>query len=49
MNSYPGPYGQVLTNLFLNAVAHAFPEGKPGTVDIQVRNTGKDNVEGPVF
>ncbi|HEX7924698.1 MAG TPA: PAS domain S-box protein, partial [Bradyrhizobium sp.] len=25
MNSYPGPYGQVLTNLFLNAVAHAFP------------------------
>jgi len=24
MNSYPGPYGQVLTNLFLNAVAHAF-------------------------
>ena len=23
MNSYPGPYGQVLTNLFLNAVAHA--------------------------
>ena len=30
MNSYPGPYGQVLTNLFLNSVAHAFPDGKPG-------------------
>jgi PAS domain S-box-containing protein len=45
MNSYPGPYGQVLTNLFLNAVAHAFPEGKSGTVDIQVRESGKDNVE----
>ena len=30
MNSYPGPYGQVLTNLFLNAVAHAFPDGKAG-------------------
>jgi PAS domain S-box-containing protein len=45
MNSYPGPYGQVLTNLFLNAVAHAFPDGKPGTVDIQVRESGKDNVE----
>ena len=28
MNSYPGPYGQVLTNLFLNSVAHAFPDGK---------------------
>ncbi|HWN77697.1 MAG TPA: PAS domain S-box protein, partial [Bradyrhizobium sp.] len=37
MNSYPGPYGQVLTNLFLNSVAHAFPDGKPGTINIQVR------------
>lgn len=45
MNSYPGPYGQVLTNLFLNAVAHAFPDGKPGAVDIKVRGSGKDNVE----
>jgi PAS domain S-box-containing protein len=45
MNSYPGPYGQVLTNLFLNAVAHAFPDGKAGTIDIQVRASGKDNVE----
>jgi PAS domain S-box-containing protein len=45
MNSYPGPYGQVLTNLFLNAVAHAFPDGRPGAVDIQVRECGKDNVE----
>jgi signal transduction histidine kinase len=27
MDSYPGAYGQVLTNLFLNAVVHAFPEG----------------------
>jgi PAS domain S-box-containing protein len=45
MNSYPGPYGQVLTNLFLNSVAHAFPDGKPGEVDIRVRASGKDNVE----
>jgi PAS domain S-box-containing protein len=45
MNSYPGPYGQVLTNLFLNAVAHAFPDGRPGAVDIKVRESGKDNVE----
>jgi PAS domain S-box-containing protein len=45
MNSYPGPYGQVLTNLFLNSVAHAFPDGRPGAVDIQVREFGKDNVE----
>jgi PAS domain S-box-containing protein len=45
MNSYPGPYGQVLTNLFLNSVAHAFPDGRPGLIDIQVRESGKDNVE----
>jgi PAS domain S-box-containing protein len=45
MNSYPGPYGQVLTNLFLNSVAHAFPDGRPGAVDIQVRESGQDNVE----
>jgi PAS domain S-box-containing protein len=45
MNSYPGPYGQVLTNLFLNSVAHAFPHGGPGTVDIKVREYDRDNVE----
>ena len=45
MNSYPGPYGQVLTNLFLNSVAHAFPDGRPGEVHIEVRQSGKDNVE----
>jgi PAS domain S-box-containing protein len=45
MNSYPGPYGQVLTNLFLNAVAHAFPDGRAGTIEIQARASGKDNVE----
>jgi PAS domain S-box-containing protein len=45
MNSYPGPYGQVLTNLFLNSVAHAFPNGRSGTVEIKVRESGKDNVE----
>jgi signal transduction histidine kinase len=45
MNSYPGPYGQVLTNLFFNAVAHAFPDGKAGTVDIKVLASGNDNVE----
>jgi PAS domain S-box-containing protein len=45
MNSYPGPYGQVLTNLFLNSVAHAFPDGRPGTVDIKVREAGKDHAE----
>jgi PAS domain S-box-containing protein len=45
MNSYPGPYGQVLTNLFLNAVAHAFPNGNGGTVEIKVHEFGDDQVE----
>jgi PAS domain S-box-containing protein len=45
MNSYPGPYGQVLTNLFLNAVAHAFPHGKGGSVNIMIRSSGSDDVE----
>ena len=45
MNSYAGPYGQVLTNLFLNSVAHAFPGGQPGTINIKVQAFGSDNVE----
>jgi PAS domain S-box-containing protein len=45
MNSYPGPYGQVLTNLFLNSIAHAFPNGRSGTVEIKVREYDRDNVE----
>jgi signal transduction histidine kinase len=45
MNSYPGPYGQALTNLFLNAVMHAFPDGKGGAIDIKVRASGSDKVE----
>jgi PAS domain S-box-containing protein len=45
MNSYPGLYGQVLTNLFLNSVMHAFPDGREGKIDIKVRASGKDEVE----
>ncbi|MBV8849456.1 MAG: HAMP domain-containing histidine kinase [Methylobacteriaceae bacterium] len=35
MDSYPGPYGQVVTNVVLNAVAHAFEPGQPGSVEIR--------------
>jgi signal transduction histidine kinase len=45
MNSYPGPYGQVLTNLMLNAAVHAFPDGAQGTVRIAAQAAGKGNVE----
>jgi C4-dicarboxylate-specific signal transduction histidine kinase len=45
MNSYPGPYGQVLTNLVLNSAVHAFPDGVRGSVHIAAQASGKDNVE----
>ncbi len=34
LDSYPGPLGQVLTNLINNAMLHAFETGKPGRIDI---------------
>jgi PAS domain S-box-containing protein len=45
MNSYPGPYGQVLTNLFLNSVVHAFPGGQAGHIDIKVEAAGNEGVK----
>ena len=45
MDSYPGPYGQVITNLFLNAVTHAFPDGRTGSVAIEARGFNQDDVE----
>ena len=45
MNSYSGPYGQVLTNLVLNSAVHAFPDGARGSIQITARASGKDNVE----
>ncbi|ABD88924.1 PAS domain S-box protein [Rhodopseudomonas palustris] len=45
MNSFPGPYGQVLTNLFFNSISHAFPNGDGGKVAIRVQESGDDHVE----
>ena len=45
MNSYPGSYGQVLTNLFLNSIAHAYPDGRQGIIGIKVRASGASDVE----
>lgn len=45
MNSYAGPYGQVLTNLVLNSAEHAFAQGSRGSVHILARAFGKDDVE----
>ncbi len=45
MNSYFGPYGQVLTNVFLNSVAHAFPDGRAGLIEIKVQAADDNDVE----
>jgi PAS domain S-box-containing protein len=45
MDSYPGPYGQMLSNLFLNSMTHGFPDGKGGTIGIEVQASGDEEVE----
>ncbi len=45
IDGYPGSYGQILTNLFLNAATHAFPDGRAGAITITARPRGIDDVE----
>jgi signal transduction histidine kinase len=45
MSSYPGAYGQVLTNLFLNSVTHAFADRDRGTINTLVRASGNGEIE----
>jgi signal transduction histidine kinase len=45
IDGYPGSYGQILTNLFLNAVNHAFADGRAGTISISARQRGADDIE----
>jgi signal transduction histidine kinase len=45
VDGYPGSYGQILTNLFLNAVNHAFAGGRSGTISISARARGHDDIE----
>ena len=46
MDSYPGAYGQVLTNLIFNAFTHAFANRPDGHVTISARRFGSDQVAG---
>ncbi len=45
IDGYPGSYGQILTNLFLNATNHAFADGRSGTISISARPRGQDDIE----
>lgn len=45
LDGYPGSYGQILTNLFLNAANHAFADGRAGTIAISARPRGADDIE----
>jgi signal transduction histidine kinase len=45
IDGYPGSYGQILTNLFLNAANHAFADGRSGTISITARARGPDDIE----
>ena len=45
IDGYPGSYGQILTNLFLNAANHAFPNGRSGAISISAKPRGTDDIE----
>jgi signal transduction histidine kinase len=45
IDGYPGSYGQILTNLFLNAANHAFADGRSGSISISARPRGSEDVE----
>ncbi|WP_341678151.1 PAS domain S-box protein [Niveibacterium sp. SC-1] len=44
LDSYPGPLGQVITNLVTNALAHAFDEQPEGVLRIAGERAGEDEV-----
>ena len=45
IDGYPGAYGQILTNLFLNAATHAFADGRAGAITISAKPRGIEDVE----
>ena len=45
LNSYPGPLGQVLSNLINNAMVHAFAPGQRGTIAVTAKTLGSESIE----
>ena len=45
LDGYPGALSQILTNLIINALMHAFPPNRPGRITITVRAPAADLVE----
>ncbi|MBN2737974.1 MAG: substrate-binding domain-containing protein [Spirochaetales bacterium] len=46
INSYPGVFSQVLTNLVMNSLIHGFEKRKTGEINIEIKKCGKElNVE----
>jgi signal transduction histidine kinase len=45
MDSFPGPYGQVLTNLIFNAITHGFADASGGHMLIKADRVGTEQVE----
>ncbi len=45
MDSLPGPYGLVLSNLVHNSIVHAFPDHRTGAITVKAGASGNDGVE----
>jgi PAS domain S-box-containing protein len=45
IDSLPGPYGLVVSNLVLNSIMHAFPKGGKGTITLRAGAFGEDDIE----
>jgi len=44
MRSYPGVLSQLLTNMVMNSIDHAFDDGQPGKISIDVREGKKEQI-----
>ena len=44
MDSFPGPIGQILSNLILNSLRHGFDTGRSGTIRIAAERNGDTEV-----